>query len=132
LDVSLAGVVAVAGAVALGALASAVLGLLVAAPLRSVENFAGVINLVLFPLLFLSGALYPTMTLPAALRIASQANPVTYAVDLARIALGQPHEFTAARSVTVLVAATTMAFAAAVVLFDPERRVLSGRARPRE
>jgi hypothetical protein len=34
--------------------------------------------------------------------------------------------------VTVLVAATTMAFAAAVVLFDPERRVLSGRARPRE
>ena len=39
---------------------SAMLGLLVAARLRSVENFAGVINVVLFPLLFLSGALYPT------------------------------------------------------------------------
>ena len=42
------------------------LGLLVAARLRSVENFAGVINVVLFPLLFVSGALYPTAGMPPA------------------------------------------------------------------
>ena len=54
------------GRAALAAAAmSGVLGLLVAAPLRSVENFAGVINVVLFPLLFLSGALYPTAGMPA-------------------------------------------------------------------
>jgi hypothetical protein len=47
-----------------GAVVSSVLGLLVAAPLRSVENFAGVINMALFPLLFLSGALYPTAGMP--------------------------------------------------------------------
>jgi ABC-2 type transport system permease protein len=130
-DLTAASVVAAAGAMALGAIASAVLGLVVAAPLRSVENFAGVINLVLFPLLFLSGALYPTVTLPAVLRVASRANPVTYAVDLARMALHQPHEFTAQRSIGVLVIATAVAFAAAVALFDPERRLLSGRSRTR-
>ena len=43
---------------------SAMLGLLMAARIRSVENFAGIINVVLFPLLFLSGALYPTDGMP--------------------------------------------------------------------
>ena len=72
---------------------SAMLGLLMAARIRSVENFAGIINVVLFPLLFLSGALYPTDGMPAALRAVARANPVTYAVDLVRHALGQPAEF---------------------------------------
>lgn len=106
----------------LAAAASATLGLLVAAPLRSVENFAGVINIVLFPLLFLSGALYPTAQLPAVLRGVAAASPVTYAVDLMRRALDQPAEFGAGRSITMLVAMTLVAFAAAVILFDPERR----------
>ena len=50
-----------AGLAALAAVSamSAMLGLLMAARIRSVENFAGIINVVLFPLLFLSGALYP-------------------------------------------------------------------------
>ncbi len=61
---------------------SAMLGLLMAARIRSVENFAGIINVVLFPLLFLSGALYPTDGMPPALRAVARANPVTYAVDL--------------------------------------------------
>jgi ABC-2 type transport system permease protein len=63
---------------------SAMLGLLMAARIRSVENFAGIINVVLFPLLFLSGALYPTDGMPPALRAVARANPVTYAVDLGR------------------------------------------------
>ena len=54
------------------------LGLLVAARLRSVENFAGVINVVLFPLLFVSGALYPTAGMPPLLRLLARVNPVTY------------------------------------------------------
>ena len=40
---------AAVGALRSAAMTSATLGLLVAAPLRSVENFAGVINVVLFP-----------------------------------------------------------------------------------
>ena len=82
-----------AGALSLAAVSSALLGLLVAARLRSVENFAGVINVVLFPLLFVSGALYPTAGMPAPLRLLARLNPVTYQVDLMRHAFGQPTEF---------------------------------------
>jgi ABC-2 type transport system permease protein len=113
--------------VALGALAgvaamSATLGLLVAARLRSVENFAGIINVILFPLLFLSGALYPTGGMPPALRAAARVNPVTYAVDLLRHAFGQPGEFTLTTDAAVVAAATLIGFTAAVLLFDPEQR----------
>jgi len=118
-----------AGALALGAAASSALGLLVAAPLKSVENFAGVINIVLFPMFFLSGALYPTAGMPSALRVVARINPVTYGVDLMRRSLGQPSEFDATVSVLVLVATTVMAFAVTALIFDPERRMVL-RERP--
>ncbi|HXE56879.1 MAG TPA: ABC transporter permease, partial [Gemmatimonadales bacterium] len=123
------GMVAALGALALGALSSATLGSLVAARLRSVENFAGVINLVLFPLLFLSGALYPTSTLPAPLAVAARLNPVTYQVDLLRHALGQPTELGAASDAAALVLTTLVAFVLATALFDPERRLAGARSR---
>jgi ABC-2 type transport system permease protein len=116
-------------ALLVGAAAFSVIGLLVAAPLRSVENFAGVINVLLFPLLFLSGALYPTTGLSAPLRLLARANPVTYAVDLLRAAVGQPTEFGVARSVLVLLAVMLIGFTATLMLFDPEHRVVALRAR---
>jgi ABC-2 type transport system permease protein len=119
--------IAALAAIALGAVSSAVLGLLIAAPIRSVENFAGVINVVLFPLLFSSGALYPVATMPGPLRVLAKTNPVSYAVDLTRAALGQPAEFSVMRSVLVLAATTLAAFAATAIIFDPEQRFLSSR-----
>jgi ABC-2 type transport system permease protein len=118
---------AVAGLAAVTAM-SAMLGLLIAARLRSVENFAGIINVVLFPLLFLSGALYPTAGLPAPLLLLARANPVTYAVDLLRHALGQPAERAVTIDVAVVIGTAVAAFAVAAVLFDPEQRLI-GRAR---
>lgn len=118
---------AAAGALVAGAIASSVLGLLVAAPLRSVENFAGVINVVLFPLLFLSGALYPTGAMPSLLRHVALLNPITYAVDLTRAALGQGAEFSPARSLSVLVATTLLAFVLTLAIFDPEQRFVGRR-----
>jgi ABC-2 type transport system permease protein len=111
-----------AGALALAAVSSAMLGLLVAARLRSVENFAGVINVVLFPLLFVSGALYPTAGMPVALRFLASVNPVTYQVDLMRHAFGQAGEFGAGRDVLMLAGTTALAFALTALLFDPEQR----------
>ena len=126
------GQIALAGVVLVGAAAaSSVLGLLVAAPLRSVENFAAVVNVVLFPLLFLSGALYPTSNMPVWLHAAVRLNPVTYTVDLMRGALGQPTEFTVSSSAIALGVAIVLAFTLAAALFDPERRFtwLGGEAR---
>jgi ABC-2 type transport system permease protein len=107
----------------LAAAVSSVLGLLIAAPLRSIENYAAIVNVVLFPLLFLSGALYPTSQMPAGLRVLARTNPVSYAVDLMRGALGQPTEFGASLSLVVLALSAVIAFAMASMLFDPERRI---------
>jgi ABC-2 type transport system permease protein len=128
LPVTLAQMLAALGVLMVGAAVSGTMGLLVAAPLRSVENFAGVINVVLFPLFFLSGALYPTAGMPLWARVASQLNPVTYAVDMMRGALGQPVEFCVWRSLGALGMALVVTFVGSALLFDPERRfVLKGR-----
>ena len=100
---------------------------LMAARIRSVENFAGIINVVLFPLLFLSGALYPTGGMPAALRAVARANPVTYAVDLVRHALGQPAEVAAPTAGGVVLGVLLLAFLLAALLFDPEQRFFPRR-----
>ncbi len=119
---------------ALGALAGvsamcATLGLLVAARLRSVENFAGVINVLLFPLLFLSGALYPTEGLPPVLRALARGNPISYAVDGMRYAMGQPAEFPIALDAAVVLGTTVVSFVVTALLFDPEQRFLASRRR---
>ena len=127
LTVSIRQMLAALGALALASIASSMLGLLVAARLRSVENFAGVINVVLFPLLFVSGALYPTGAMPPALRLLAQINPVTYQVDLMRHAFGQQTEFPLATDVLVLATATLVILALAGLLFDPEQRFIGRR-----
>jgi ABC-2 type transport system permease protein len=128
--VSVTIVVKALGALILGSLASSVLGLLVAVRLRSVENFAGVINVVLFPLLFVSGALYPTKGMPPALGWLARVNPVSYGVDLMRHAFGQPTEFAVGTDVWVLLGVSLVLFGLAGLLFDPEQRFIGrdGRA----
>jgi ABC-2 type transport system permease protein len=51
---------------------------------RQQELFWGVQQVLLFPLLLLSGVLLPTDTAPGWLRALSQVNPVTYVVDAER------------------------------------------------
>jgi ABC-2 type transport system permease protein len=63
-------------------LACASLGMLVAAWSPTLENFAVIMNLVIFPVFFLSGALYPVQYLPDWLRWVASVNPFTYGVDL--------------------------------------------------
>lgn len=120
------------GALVAVAAMSGVLGLLVAARLRSVENFAGIINVLLFPLLFLSGALYPTNGMPTAFRIVARLNPVSYAVDLMRYALGQPAEATAPVAAGAVLGVTAVAFVVAALLFDPEQRFFPTRPRAQD
>ena len=89
-------------------------------------------TLVLFPLLFLSGALYPTEGMPAPLRAVARANPVTYAVDLVRHALGQPAETTAPVAAGAVLGVTALAFVLTALLFDPEQRFFPTRPRAQD
>lgn len=69
------------------ALTCAGIGVLTAAFSRTLENFAAVMNFVIFPVFFLSGALYAVETLPAPFKLVALLNPFSYGVDLLKHAL---------------------------------------------
>jgi ABC-2 type transport system permease protein len=55
-------------------------GVFVASHIRRMEGFSVVMQLLLFPMLFLSGALFPLNGLPGWLTVLTRLNPLTYAV----------------------------------------------------
>jgi ABC-2 type transport system permease protein len=71
-------------------LTCAALGILVSAFTRTLDNFAAIMNFVIFPVFFLSGALYPVAHLPLALKTVAMLNPFTYCVDLLKHAMLVP------------------------------------------
>lgn len=62
--------------------AIASLGMLMATRIDSLENFATIMNFVVFPMFFLSGGLYPVKLLPDLLQVVVYLNPLTYGIDL--------------------------------------------------
>jgi ABC-2 type transport system permease protein len=83
------GVLGVLGMIAIGALLGMTVGALsngLALVVRKEETLIGVINVLLFPLTFLSTAFMPEELIPGWLRTAAEANPVNWAVEAARIA----------------------------------------------
>ncbi|MGH9022229.1 MAG: ABC transporter permease [Acidimicrobiia bacterium] len=56
------------------------LGLVAAARVRQMQSMMGVMQMILMPLMFLSGSLYPLRDLPGWLNAAVKLNPITYAV----------------------------------------------------
>jgi ABC-2 type transport system permease protein len=59
-------------------------GMLVAVTIKQAQTFTWVMQMVVFPIVFLSGALYPVAGLPAWLEALNRINPLTYAVDAMR------------------------------------------------
>ncbi|MDA8057330.1 MAG: ABC transporter permease [Actinomycetota bacterium] len=67
-------------------------GVFVASRIQRMEGFQVVMQLVLFPMLFLSGALFPLNGLPVWLAVITRINPLTYAVDpLRRVVFAAQH-----------------------------------------
>ena len=60
------------------------MGISFASIIEDSHGFQLVINFVVFPVFFLSGALYPVDNLPSVLRYISMGNPLTYGVDAMR------------------------------------------------
>jgi ABC-2 type transport system permease protein len=104
------------------------LGLLLSSWIRQLENFAGVMNFVIFPMFFASSALYPLWRVREAslpLWYACQANPFTHAVELIRFALYGQFEPVSFAAVTIAL----LVFGGAAVLgYDPQRGMLARRA----
>lgn len=59
-------------------------GLMLATKIRDFQSFPIIINFVIFPLFFLSGAIFPLQGIPAGLMLITKLNPLTYGIDLLR------------------------------------------------
>lgn len=57
------------------------MGLIFASKMKDMQGFSMVMNFVIFPLFFLSGALYPLENFPVWLRYLSHIDPLTYGID---------------------------------------------------
>ena len=111
---------ALAGGMMLGAF-----GLLLSVTVKQLENFAGTMNFVIFPMFFISPALYPLWRLQeSAAEVVywlALANPFTWAVELMRFAMyGRFHALAA----LVVVASGLVFYLLAVAGYDPQRGVL--------
>jgi ABC-2 type transport system permease protein len=56
-------------------------GVMVATGIKRAQTFTSVVQLLVMPMIFLSGALYPVSGLPTWLHVLNRVNPLTYAVD---------------------------------------------------
>jgi ABC-2 type transport system permease protein len=78
------GLVQIAGVLLVCAVLSfaiAAFGILLASFYDSYESFSVIMNFIVMPMFFLSGAMYPVKLLPPILRILSKFNPLTYGID---------------------------------------------------
>jgi ABC-2 type transport system permease protein len=65
----------------------------IASMVEDFQGFQGINNFLIFPLFFLSGALYPLTSAPGWLKTLGYINPLSYAVDSLRWALINQHHF---------------------------------------
>jgi ABC-2 type transport system permease protein len=82
------------------------LGLAMGSYIESLEGFQLIVSFVVFPLFFLSGALFPLENLPGWLNVLTTINPVTYAVDALRNAMMLSSRYTFALDTMILFIAT--------------------------
>ncbi|MBW8184676.1 ABC transporter permease [Shewanella nanhaiensis] len=97
------------------------LGLLLSNLIKQLENFAGVMNFVIFPMFFLSSALYPLWKMKEAslwLYWICNYNPFSYCVELLRFALYQELNLNAFLVVSL---ATLLVSVLAMFSFAPKR-----------
>jgi len=60
------------------------LGILVASRMRSQQGFQLIVQIIIMPLIFLSGVFFPVNNVPTWLEVISKINPLTYGVDAIR------------------------------------------------
>lgn len=62
-------------------------GVMLAARMKNMQTFFGLMQMAIMPMMFLSGAMFPLANLPSWLQVLTTINPLTYAVDPMRQAV---------------------------------------------
>lgn len=86
----------------------AALGTAIGSTLENIQGFQMVMNFLVLPIFFLSGALYPLDGLPAVLSLITRLDPLSYGVDGMRSALIGISQFGAPLDATVLLVVATI------------------------
>ncbi|AGK61875.1 daunorubicin resistance ABC transporter membrane protein [Archaeoglobus sulfaticallidus PM70-1] len=94
------------------------LGIIISTLMEDIHGFQLVINFFVFPVFFLSGALYPLDELPAYVRLVSYFDPLTYGVDGLRYSLTGFNEFNPALDLIVLIAFSIFAILFSAIRFS--------------
>jgi ABC-2 type transport system permease protein len=94
------------------AVLSSAMGAAIAARMEDMQGFPLILNFVVQPLFYLSGAIFPLKNLPTFLKILTEINPYSYGVDGLRFAFSGVSVFSPWLSAGVLVGVT-----AALLLF---------------
>ncbi|MEF2554196.1 ABC transporter permease [Aurantimonas sp. A2-1-M11] len=101
------------------------LGMLLSSLVQQLENFAGVMNFVIFPMYFASSALYPLWRVQESSPLLHKIclfNPFTHAVELVRFALyGQFN----GPALAIVVGCTVVFLGGAIMSYDPQRGLIS-------
>ena len=98
--------------------------------IRQLENFAGVMNFVIFPMFFASSALYPLWRIRESsvlLYYVCLYNPFTHAVELIRFALYGDVNWT---SLAVVIGCTVLFLGGAVYAYNPSKGLIARRGGP--
>ncbi|MGF1658089.1 MAG: ABC transporter permease [Rubrimonas sp.] len=121
------GLVTVLPALILSGMLLGAIGLLLSSTISQLENFAGVMNFVIFPMFFASSALYPLWRVregsPILADIA-EANPFTHCVELIRYALYMQVNWS---SFWAVLATGALFLGAAFWAYDPARGMMARR-----
>jgi ABC-2 type transport system permease protein len=93
--------------------------------IKQLENFAGIMNFVIFPGYFASSALYPLWRIQEASPLLYKiclANPFTYAVELVRFAFYGQVDW---MSLAVVSGCTLLFLGGAIIAYDPSRGLMT-------
>jgi ABC-2 type transport system permease protein len=98
-------------------------GLIFASRMRDMQGFSIVMNFVIFPLFFLSGALYPLENLPRAVRILGYVDPLTYGIDGLRGTLAATSSFPVALDLAIMAGFSIVMIALGAYFFEKSESV---------
>ena len=90
----------------------------IASMVEDFQGFQAINNFLIFPLFFLSSALYPLTNAPPILRIAASLNPISYAVDALRYTLINQTHFGITKDLIVLAITLAVSIWFAVSRFE--------------
>jgi ABC-2 type transport system permease protein len=93
-------------------------GAAIASSLEDFQGFQAINNFLIFPLFFLSSALYPLTTAPQLLKILGTINPLSYSVDALRYTLIHQSHFGLGKDLVVMTVVLVVCIMVAVNRFD--------------